>query len=192
MTTELMSNGTAASADGAAQPGMPILTRNVDPSLSSEDFFVSNPWKAEVFTLGTNREAVPNSQTDGAISPTVVKSLSVDVARQNIRVHVLQRWTGKVERLVDDRFVAIIHDMTTPTNPVEEVELEVSEVSKGDRSLIAEGAVFYWSIAYRDTRGGQRERIASIRFARQPMLNERDIQDIFNEANEMVDFLESV
>jgi hypothetical protein len=70
-----------------------------------------------------------------------------------------------------DRFVAVVNDATNSQNPAEQVEVDLEEVSTSDLPLLAEGATFYWCIGYRDTPGGQRERISTLRFARQPHLS---------------------
>jgi hypothetical protein len=77
-----------------------------------------------------------------------------DLRLSPLKVIVLQRWIGRVESVHADRFVAVTTDATNPRNPAEEVEFDLPEVSEGDRSLVAEGAMFYWSIGYRDSRGG--------------------------------------
>lgn len=167
------------------QPGVPV------GRTSSEDYS---------FNLPSLEGACRNIQNNGGLP---IGSVQVELARpqlfirpimdwqRTVNVIALQRWTGRVERVLSNRFVAIVHDITNPTNPAEEVELDLEEVSPADRGLVAEGAMFYWSIVYRDSKSGQRERIAAIRFARQPKLSDQDVEDIFREADEMIAFLES-
>jgi hypothetical protein len=83
------------------------------------------------------------------------------------------------------------YDAGGEQNPLEEVELDREEVSKSDLPLLAKGAVFYCSIGYRDTPGGQRERIFTLRFARQPRLSRAEVKRIFEEADRLAAFLES-
>ena len=183
---------------GTTQLGMPVNVSNLNPRFAGptfplrDSYLVSEPWIETSSIYAPNKDApeIPSSQNDATPAP-VVRILSVDVSKQTIGVRALQRWTGRVERVVGDRFVAVISDVTNPTNPAEEVELDIEEVSAADRPLIAEGAIFYWAIVYRDTKSGQRERIATIRLARQPKLRPEDVQEIFDEADEMVTFLES-
>ncbi len=106
------------------------------------------------------------------------------------KVIVLQRWIGRVESVHDDSFVAVTTDATNPRNPAEEVEFDLPEVSEGDLPLVAEGAMFYWSIGYRDSPGGQRERISSLRFVRSPHLREATVNRIFERADRMAAFLQ--
>jgi len=107
------------------------------------------------------------------------------------KVTVLQRWIGQVVHVKAHQFLAILSDTTNPKNPPEEVELELSEVSESDRSLLTEGATFYWSIGYRDTAGGQRERISTLRLARHPRLSKAYVKPIFEHADRLAALLES-
>lgn len=89
------------------------------------------------------------------------------------------------------QFLATITDLTDSQNPSEEVELDIEEISISDLHLLAEGATFYWSIGYRDTPGGQRDRVSSFRFVRYPILRETDIQQIVTAADNLATLLES-
>jgi hypothetical protein len=186
--------GTTATQPGLAARGLSNLSSEFSfPSLlPGESYLLSSPWIEEPSTVVPNRDmrATLNDQRESTPSP-VFRPLRVDVSRRNIRVQALQRWTGRVEGVMGDRFVAIVSDVTTPTNPAEEVELDVGDVSWADQSLIKEGAIFYWAIVYRDTNSGQRERISTIRFARQPKLSDSDVSDIFGEADKIAELLES-
>src|ERR1700733_12686035 len=106
-----------------------------------------------------------------------------DLHMSPLKVIVLQRWIGRVASVHADRFFAVTIDVTNPRNPAEEVEFDLAEVSEGDRSLVAEGAMFYWSIGYQDSRGGQRERISSLRLVRAPRLRETTVNRIFERAD---------
>lgn len=106
------------------------------------------------------------------------------------RITVLQRWMGQVDCVESNSFHAFVRDLTNSRNPVELVEFDISEVSMSDRPLVSEGATFYWSIGYRDSAGGQRERISSIRFARQPRIVDAQIVRVFDRADGICDLLE--
>ena len=113
-----------------------------------------------------------------------------DLRLSPLKVIVLQRWIGRVVSVHDEKFVAITTDATNPRNPPEEVEFDLTEVSEGDLPLVAEGAMFYWSIGYRDSPGGQRERVSSLRFVRSPRLSEPMVSRIFERADRMAAFLQ--
>ena len=92
------------------------------------------------------------------------------------RFHVLAKWVGRVQRVNDSSFVALVEDQLE-IRPEEEVEFPLSEVAPSDEALLVPGAVFYWSIGYRDRLSGQRTRESIIRFRRLPRLSSDDIKD---------------
>jgi hypothetical protein len=104
---------------------------------------------------------------------------------------VLQRWVGRVECVDGDRFFAVLDDATDSVCPQEQVELDISEVSTSDLTLLVPGATFYWTIGYRDTPGGQRERISTLRFARHPRLSKTEVSRIFAQADQLAALLDS-
>ncbi len=69
---------------------------------------------------------------------------------------------------------------------------DIEEISPSDRPLVKPGAVFYWAMTYRDEKDGTRRKAETIRFARQPILTERDIRDLLNEADSIAALLEGV
>jgi hypothetical protein len=142
--------------------------------------FLLRPFVSEPFKRNMVIQATPEDQS--VTNEDVLVRLP-DLRLSEFKVTVLQKWTCRVERVHVDRFVAVIEDATNPRNALEEVELDIEEVSQSDRRLVAEGAIFYWSIGYRDTRGGQRERVSSFRFARQPRLRQAEIDRIFKQAD---------
>ena len=88
---------------------------------------------------------------------------------------LLQSWAGNVISIESDSFVAVVHDRTNPNNPDGEVTLDIKEVTSDDLPLLAEGAVFYWSIGYADFPGRPRLRISEIRFRRLPSWSQKEI-----------------
>jgi hypothetical protein len=79
---------------------------------------------------------------------------------------LLQFWEGRVESVSADSLVATVYDRTTPSNPPEEMEFDLEEFQLADQPLVEPGAVFYWSIGYRNYRRGNRHRYSEIRFRR--------------------------
>jgi hypothetical protein len=92
------------------------------------------------------------------------------------RFLTLAKWVGRVQRVSDETFVALVEDRLE-NRPEEEVEFARGEVSPVDEPLLVPGAVFYWSIGYRDRLGGQRTRVSVIRFRRLPKLSATDLID---------------
>jgi len=89
---------------------------------------------------------------------------------------VLQRWEGRVDYLTDGGFVARLMDLTG-TGADEDAEFPLDEISPMDRPLVQEGAVFYWSVGYRDSASGQRTRESVVRFRRLPHWSKADRQE---------------
>ena len=107
---------------------------------------------------------------------------------EEARFIALQRWEGTVLKVDGDTFWARLVDLRTQTAD-EEAELFVEDVSDSDRSLLREGAVFYWSIGYRDHVTGQRERTSTLRFRRLPQWSERERQRIVERAEAAAELL---
>jgi len=147
----------------------------------------------EAFSPLTQSRArsLEDSSKSDQISKNDVLIRLPSISKSKSRVTLLQRWVGRVERLDGNHMIAVLDDETNPKNPLEEVELDLSEVSASDLPLLTVGATFYWSIGYRDSLGGQRERTSMLRFARVPRPNEKQIKRAFEEADELATFLES-
>jgi hypothetical protein len=111
----------------------------------------------------------PGFRSDQLVVPIV----RVPPAPRLDRGAVLQKWEGRVQKLTRDGFIALLTDLTG-FGPDEEAEFDEDDVSSVDRPLIKPGAVFYWSLGYRDSTTGQRSRESVIRFRRLPQWSQRD------------------
>lgn len=98
---------------------------------------------------------------------------------------LLQSWEGRVIEVHDNEFTAIISDRTNPNNPDEEVVIDKEEVSPDDHELIFPGAVFYWSIGYKD--GEPRRMVSQIRFCRLPALSRHELERATSEARQLAE-----
>ena len=154
------------------------------------EFLVRSPKSEERLPLDPNMVIRASPQGQHRTREDVLVRLP-SLRESKWKVRVLQRWVGRVEQVSADRFFAVLSDATSSRNPQEQVELDLNEVSESDLSLLAQGATFYWSIGYRDTPGGQRERISTLRFARQPRLSKAEVNRIFEQADHVAALLES-
>lgn len=109
---------------------------------------------------GTTTGSLPDL---GYVGPVVTPP---EVPRMDSAV-VLQKWEGRVDEVVDDGFVATLTDLSNE-GPDELAEFPMSEVSRHDVSLVVPGAIFYWSVGYRDAVTGQRTHESVLRFRRLP------------------------
>lgn len=100
----------------------------------------------------------------------------------------LQRWEGTIIEILKDSFVARLVDKS-PDSATEEAEFPLDEVSRDDLPLIKEGALFYWTIGYRDSINGQRTRISEIRFRRTPTWTASELTRARGRARRLLDLL---
>jgi hypothetical protein len=140
------------------------------PNRSADDQICTEP----VFGEGTRRliasgllpDILPDTTTEGKLD----------------RFILLQKWEGTVTRCPGEEFTAVLREKGQPD---QEATFDIEEVPEGDRCLIVVGAIFQWSIGYRDRRG-QRIRESIIRFRRLPAWNKREIERARQEADEII------
>jgi hypothetical protein len=101
---------------------------------------------------------------------------------------VLQAWEGTVREVRDDSLVVLLRDQSDDPQPDEEAEVYFDEIDPEDHDLVAPGAIFYWSIGYRDGRSG-RERVSLIHFRRLPVYTDADRERARAAAKETADKL---
>lgn len=95
----------------------------------------------------------------------------------------LQKWEGTVLGVHEDGIVARLVDLDGESSDLE-AEIPLQELSQGDKQLVTAGAVFYWTIGYLDTAGGQRRRESVIRFRALPGWRAPDLQKAERQAEE--------
>jgi hypothetical protein len=84
------------------------------------------------------------------------------------------------------RLINLLDDSNRDTLGDLEAEFSFDEVSKGERSLVLEGAIFYWNIGYYDDPTGQRRRVSEIRFRRLPAWHAADLRNAAREAERIL------
>lgn len=97
-----------------------------------------------------------------------------------------QRWLGTIITLEKDSFTAKLEDLNSP-DTYEVAAFDLDDISLGDRSLVAIGKVFYWSVGYYVARDGQIKKESLIRFQRLPQWTETDIDEVTDKAKELHD-----
>ena len=100
---------------------------------------------------------------------------------------IKQEWECVVIECHDQSFRAQATDKTKPDNPDEFVDFTIEEVDINDRELIAEGAVFYWYIGYRDENGAPREVFSRLKFRRLPPWTKEEIEAANKKGQEYAD-----
>ncbi len=127
---------------------------------------------------GIGRPARADLRDEIEVSEFVDEPVEVSpTATKQARFVALQKWEGRVTECLDDGFRAVLTDITT-AGIEERVEFDLDEVSRDDLPLIVPGAVFYWSVGYRDEPTGERSRSSIIKFRRLPGWSVRDLERI--------------
>jgi hypothetical protein len=87
----------------------------------------------------------------------------------------LQSWEGVVLEVYESSFLARLVDIQAD-HPDEEIEIAQDELSPFDLALLESGAIFYWTIGYRQQLpAGARERVSLIRFRRLPAWSDAEL-----------------
>ena len=101
------------------------------------------------------------------------------------RFKVLQQWEGVVSEIGDEFLKAELLDLTDSSKPREIVELPVDDFPDADRPLLEPGCVFYWTMGYLTTDGGQKSRTSDIRVRRNPRWSQHEIESIKKRGEEL-------
>lgn len=148
----------------ATSPRVRFLNGFLKPSLHEHD--------AKEFDLGAILTSVTAVREQRYVPPAVWKQEPEPLREAFL---ALQRWEGIVTECGGVSFIARLTDLTAE-GPAEEVELSLEDVPREDLPLVEVGAVFYWSIGYRDDASGQRWRASTLRFRRLPVWSESELK----------------
>ena len=167
--------------------------QEIDLSPSRIDAIVTRPDRPGEDGPHDTSSASPQQSTEQATA--VGQSMPTSAVRYVLPVppapeapytfRLLQQWEGTVTDIAVDEFTAELRDLTEPANYREEATFDLDEVSPGDQQLIALGAVFRWSIGYRTSSAGQRERVSQLRFVRIPGWRRSAIAEVRQRAAEL-------
>lgn len=93
-------------------------------------------------------------------------------AKARAAFHLRQEWLGRVEEVHEDHFQARLY--TRRDDAEELADIWIEELSPADQEQLRPGAVFYWTIGYRDEPWGQRRNVSTFHFRRVPPLDENE------------------
>lgn len=154
-----------------------LSTTNVGVIYETGD--AARPTVAWPKTVGTDADArrAESAKGEGGVAAVAVatpilrptpRSADRSPAAKGAAVRALQSWEGVVLSVRDESFTVRLVDVTG-RRPDEEAEIDKEELSDFDLDLLHPGAIFYWTIGYRQQMPrGARERISQIRFRRLP------------------------
>jgi hypothetical protein len=97
----------------------------------------------------------------------------------------LVQWEGVVTSVANGEFEAELKELSDPHSPRESGTFSMEDVSDNDRDFVTVGAVFYWVIGYRTSRGGQKTKESRIRFRRLPTWTPSQLRDAVRRADEL-------
>lgn len=168
-----------------AYPSPTFSARRRTPGMGDGDPAAGATSAADLDALNaTDEELREQERIAATASPVVVRPRHTT---PSYRLTPLQQWEGKVVDVTRDEFTAIVHDLTSPTNPPEEVVLTRGDVSDGDLPLLAPGAIFYWTIGRKRLSHGQIERTSVIKFRRSPVWSQGAVDAVKREAERLKD-----
>lgn len=112
-----------------------------------------------------------------------------EIPRAEASTMTIQRWEGVVLACSSNTFTARIVDVQRG-HPDEEVVLAYDEISPFDQEMVAEGAIFYWGVGYRQRLpNGSRERVSRIRFRRLPAWTRAEVDEQLERARVLAENL---
>ena len=141
---------------------------------------------------GTQTEALPDPSTKDAgsleflIRPPVVRRVPVGPSPV---LRPRQQWEGTVLELNSGSFVARVSDRTNPANVDELATFDFDEISVEDRSLVAPGATFYWTIGTERSPAGTIKNVEFVNFRRLPRWSSSSLREAKQEARDLASLL---
>lgn len=195
--------------EGEKRPLLPPSEDEVPASFAGSvaatpEFVLVPPKPSSTFVLGAaQRGPISNRKESGETEPQSVTQhippfdnsewiLRVpSIAQRSTKFQKLQEYEGEVLSIEGADFVARLIDLTDIGAQRLEATFSVDEVSPSDRSLLCEGAVFYWVIGFKDYPNGQRKTEQFVRFRRLPIWTRRDIDRLDARVDELKTFLQS-
>ncbi len=161
-----------------------------DPSLPAPLWVVTEP--SSVKPLPVQNEAELRSRVPSAASnvmfeaPRAVLLSKYKVELPPARFEVRQQWEGTVLEVGDAEFIASLLDRTDRMQAEEQATFSLDEVPDEDREFVVAGGVFYWSIGYELSRGGQKRSVSEIRFRRLPAWTKGELEAVRRETEELL------
>lgn len=149
-------------------------------ALQDEDIYLERPYRSapefDTYTVAPNGDKYHDHLP---LDLLVEEQLHFPPCRWEKRspFHSQSSWEGIVMSVEASTIRARIHPKDSANQDhVEEVEIDIQQVTEGDRSLVAEGALFYLSTGKIRIEGGVPQSSVSIVFRRQPTWTRRDLE----------------
>lgn len=148
-------------------------------------------------TTTTGELSGPSSNEPATTVPREVQKPSPPIRKDTFvvrfpdyHIKLLQQWECVISRVHENSVECEMHDLTDESMPVEYAEVYIDEFHIFDRSLLCEGAVFYWSIGHETKRTGQIRRYSELRVRRMPPLSKLKKREISDRAKRLSELFE--
>lgn len=142
-------------------------------------------WRVHIRRLPSteNERKSPSNGDSDDIQEIIPEIPQTATKIRDIAFRSLERWEGVVDELKGNEIFVRLYSDSIP-NCHETAVLSTNDVDPDDRELLVPGGVFYWSIGYRDGPSG-RETISVMRFRRLPAWDEKRLNKVRREADEL-------
>lgn len=178
-----MTRAIADSPNVTSEFGADLDTREVSPSIEGFPEPTVEPQKA--IWLDDEGEAADRFEERTLEISPLVRAPHIQPPRRRFRL--LQHWECVVSEVTRDSVWADIVDLTVRSRLDEVVELPLDDFVEADRHLLGEGSVFYWTIGYEQSEGGQVRRVSEVRVRRTPKWTAHAIKRLEAKAQAMLE-----
>ena len=169
----------------------------LEPSLSIieplvlKDYYEEQSSEEEEYKNKISSTGYENRMLISVENQVKIRSLPTKPKRRTSNIFkVQQKWQGTIIEIEGDTITAHIYDLLSDDSAREEITFDMMEVQEGDKSLVVQGAVFYWIIGYEDSKKGRR-RVAKLRFRRRIGWTSQDLQRQRSRSRSLIELIQS-
>jgi hypothetical protein len=116
-------------------------------------------------------EAIETLRHNSAKDFLLIHRLLEPIKEQESFIQIA-KWQGRIVAvsIEEGTFVAQLKSYSNPTL-IEQAEFDMDDVAETEQKLVSVGAIFYWTIGYKRTKNGGREKVSIIIMRRTPALS---------------------
>ncbi len=187
--------GTTSACGDASRNVAPTQAVSVDDWLVPEPEIIDNdhsetaPEKSGPSVSAPEAFSTADLPTRKVAAPIRKDSFAIRFPDRKIKL--LQQWECIVLGVREGYVDCEMHDLTDESQPVEYAEILVDEFHEYDRPLLAEGAVFYWSVGRETNKVGTIRRYSDLRLRRIPPLSKLKQRELAAEAGQLSELLKT-
>lgn len=170
-------------------------------AMSNEDWLMPEPELVETSRTETIDEKPTGCLSNAGTAATATitaRKVSAPIRKDRFaiqlsdkKIKLLQQWECVVLNVRKDYIECEMHDLTDNSQPPEYAEIDLDEFHHYDRPLLAEGAVFYWSVGRETRTTGNIRRYSDLRVRRMPPLSKLKKREIAAEAEKLSELLKT-